>query len=147
MSFRIRSNTVLEELRMALPQPQDKAKFQACSIPALLEALAFNHTIMRLHLRSRYAVESSDVNPWDSDFQQSIETILELKRARRAYLEKDDGPEKKADGVDLLAKVRYDLNCIYYRLSEHPGLCASKIWSRFEVQHRQSSHYNVSGMA
>ena len=121
----VRTNTVLEVLLVELPQPKDTATFQACSSPALLEAMTYNHTIQQIDLCSRYEDESSGIDPWDKDFQQTIETIVELNRSGRAYLRMDDGPEKKADGVHVLTHVRHKLDCIYYHLCENPGLCAS----------------------
>jgi hypothetical protein len=120
------NNAVLQTLQVTCPFPQGSTEFQAHQSPALLEAMAYNHTLQNIYFDSNNTIEPSGIDPWDADLKKMISAILQLNRQGRAYL-KEDGPQKQAKGVRLLSKVNEEMDCIFYHVREFPDLCAQNL--------------------
>lgn len=51
------------------------------------------------------------------------QTLTRLNKAGRRYLRED--PQSNSKCIAVLAKVKHDLNCLYFHVRENPILCLS----------------------
>ena len=54
--------------------------------------------------------------------KSNLQVITKLNRLGRRYLI-EQGPECRISGINLIATVRDDLDCLFYHLRENPLLC------------------------
>jgi hypothetical protein len=71
-------------------------------------------------LKKNYALESLDL----SYHARDVGAILQLNRAGRRYLIEDGSSISK--GVEVLSRVKDDINCIFLHLLENPRLCGRR---------------------
>lgn len=75
--------------------------------------------------RNNYCLNSLRVGMNDRDTRDLLRSYLALNQAGRSYLVTNPG--NRSLGVDVLASVTSDLNCLYLHLRENPLLCKRDI--------------------
>lgn len=69
-------------------------------------------------LRQNYTIESIENASNEADLRKQIETITRLNQAGRRYLREDANSKSKC--IAVLAKVKNNLDCLYFHLRENP---------------------------
>ena len=74
--------------------------------------------MLQRELQQNHTLESIQINR-----KEHFEEITRLNKAGRRYLSEDSTSNSKC--IAVLAKVKNDLDCLYYHLRENPILCIS----------------------
>ncbi|GKZ00361.1 hypothetical protein MPSEU_000989100 [Mayamaea pseudoterrestris] len=116
----VRQNGQLTELQIL--NSSDVQSMMPNTLPKFLDAVKLNYTLRSIHLTDLDL--SLKMNHWDSNFKQSVETLVKLNVAGRSYL--SDGSIDtchQREGLIVLERVNQDLDCIFVHLLENPYLC------------------------
>jgi hypothetical protein len=74
--------------------------------------------VLQQELQHNHTLESIQING-----REQFQEITHLNNAGRCYLSEDSTSNLKC--IAVLAKVKNDLDCLYYHLQENPILCMS----------------------
>ena len=124
VDYKPRMDQALSEFSDKCPQLEtitvDLPKWLRYSAPALLQAVSNSWTLqVRFIFKKR--LSSHDAISDDPDMAKRFRIMSDLNRAGRVYAQSDPTDWRK--GLDVLAQVSENLDCLYFHLRENPLIC------------------------